>query len=201
MAATGHREALLDAAKRLLRERGYVNTTARDLVAASDTNLGSIGYHFGSKEALLNEALSELFVDWTRRMTGAASDPSASALERAGLSWREMLDAMADDRPLLQAFVDSLSPALRSPELRAQLAESYRATRREVAGVVAEALGADAVGAGADPEIIASFFIAVADGYVLQFLVDPSSCPSGDELVGALGSALAALAPGAATAP
>ena len=49
-----HRDALLDAAKSLLRERDYGNITARDLVAASNTNLGSIGYHFGSKEALLN---------------------------------------------------------------------------------------------------------------------------------------------------
>ena len=54
-----HRDALLEAAKRLLRERDYGNITARDLVAASNTNLGSIGYHFGSKEALLNEAIGQ----------------------------------------------------------------------------------------------------------------------------------------------
>jgi AcrR family transcriptional regulator len=50
----GHREALLAGARRCLLERGYARTTARDLVAASDTNLASIGYHFGSNEALLN---------------------------------------------------------------------------------------------------------------------------------------------------
>jgi len=33
------------------------NITASDLVAASDANLGSIGYHFGSIEALLNETI------------------------------------------------------------------------------------------------------------------------------------------------
>ncbi|MGH3839469.1 MAG: TetR family transcriptional regulator, partial [Pseudonocardiaceae bacterium] len=40
----GHREALLDGARRCLLERGYARTTARDLVAASGTNLASIGY-------------------------------------------------------------------------------------------------------------------------------------------------------------
>src|ERR1700679_3316457 len=56
-AGDSHRERLLQAAQALLREREYGNITARDLVAASGTNLGSIGYHFGSKEALLNEAV------------------------------------------------------------------------------------------------------------------------------------------------
>ncbi|NHW87893.1 helix-turn-helix transcriptional regulator, partial [Escherichia coli] len=45
----GHRERLLAGARNCLYERGYTRTTARDIVAASDTNLASIGYHFGSK--------------------------------------------------------------------------------------------------------------------------------------------------------
>src|SRR4051794_21864738 len=64
-ARPSHRDALLDAARRLLREKGYARTTARDLVAASGTNLASIGYHFGSKEALLNEAIQASFAEWT----------------------------------------------------------------------------------------------------------------------------------------
>ena len=36
-----------------LREKGYAHTTARDIVAASSTNLASIGYHYGSTKALL----------------------------------------------------------------------------------------------------------------------------------------------------
>src|SRR5271163_539930 len=59
-----HRTKLLEAAGRLLRERQYANITARDLVTASGTNLGSIGYHFGSKEALLNEAIGIALEEW-----------------------------------------------------------------------------------------------------------------------------------------
>lgn len=198
--AGGHREALLDAAKRMLRERGYANTTARDLVAASGTNLGSIGYHFGSKEALLNEALGELFDDWTRRVTDAGrADAAAGPLEQAAASWVAMLEAMPESRPLLQAFADSLGPTTRSPELRAQLAAQYAKTRRIVGGVVADALGPAAVEAGADPEVIASFFIAICDGLVVQYLLDPDACPDGEQLISALGAALSA-ATGAAPA-
>jgi AcrR family transcriptional regulator len=191
--AVSHRDALLEAAKRCLRERGYMNTTARDLVAESGTNLGSIGYHFGSKEALLNEALADLFAEWTRRITDAATaSATAGALERTAISWIAMLGSMPEQRSLLQAFADSLGPTTRSPQLREQLAARYQAVRAEVALTVADVLGPQAVADGADPEVIASFFVAVADGFVIQFLLDPERCPSGEQLVQALGSALQA---------
>ena len=55
----GHREQLLEGAKQCLLTKGYARTTARDLVAASGTNLASIGDHYGSKDALMNQALFE----------------------------------------------------------------------------------------------------------------------------------------------
>ena len=74
----GHREELLAAARRLLEERGYAHITARDLVAASNTNLASIGYHFGSKAALLNAAIEASFDDWTEQLAAIVmSDPDA----------------------------------------------------------------------------------------------------------------------------
>jgi len=55
----GNREELLVGAKRCLREKGLSRTTARDLSAASGVSLAAIGYHFGSKEALLSQAMIE----------------------------------------------------------------------------------------------------------------------------------------------
>src|SRR3954454_8219431 len=97
-----NRDALLRGAKECLRTKGYARTTARDLVAASGANLSSIGYHFGSKEALLAEAFDEVFMEWTGRLTGAAtSGPAESALERMGNSWRQMLAEMPRHESLM----------------------------------------------------------------------------------------------------
>ena len=60
----GHREDLLAGAVRCLREKGYGRTTARDIVAASGTNLASIGYHYGSTQALLNAAVFQAMEDF-----------------------------------------------------------------------------------------------------------------------------------------
>jgi AcrR family transcriptional regulator len=194
----GNREALLEGAKECLRTKGYARTTARDLVAVSGTNLSSIGYHFGSKEALLAEAFDEIFMDWTGQLTSAAAgDPSANALVRMAESWRESLARMPEHESLLLAFVESIGPSVRSPELREKLAEHYQRTREVVAASVRESLD-DAE--GADAETIASWLIAIHDGFMLQFLVDPARTPSGDELVSALGAGLAAAMKGSTTA-
>jgi AcrR family transcriptional regulator len=196
-----NRDALLQGAKRCLREKGYARTTARDLVAASGTNLSSIGYHFGSKEALLAEAFDEVFVEWTNQLTTAAlNDPSANALERLVASWKALLDTLPAHESLMLAYVESVGPSVRSEGLRKQLAEHYDRVRLEVAIAVKQSLGEDAMATGADPEIIASFLIAVCDGFMIQFLVDPARCPSGDQFVSALSAALtAALASAAQT--
>jgi AcrR family transcriptional regulator len=185
-----NRDALLRGAKECLRTKGYARTTARDLVAASGANLSSIGYHFGSKEALLAEAFDEVFMEWTAQLTAAATGaPAANALERMAESWRQFLAQMPQHESVLLAFIESIGPSVRSPELREKLADHYQRTRELVAESVRESIG-DAE--GADPEIIASWLIAVHDGFVLQFLVDPARTPTGEQLTTALGAALAA---------
>ena len=61
MAQPSHRDQLIKGAIKCLQTKGYAHTTARDIASASGANLASIGYHFGSKEALLNEAMIRLF--------------------------------------------------------------------------------------------------------------------------------------------
>ena len=67
----GHREDLLAGAMACLREKGYAHTTARDIVAASGTNLGSIGYHYGSTKALLNAAVLASVDEWGPQLGSA----------------------------------------------------------------------------------------------------------------------------------
>src|SRR5215467_14514709 len=100
----GHREDLLAGARRCLEERGYTRTTARDLVAASGTNLASIGYHFGSKEALLNGAMQQCFDEYIDQITKIVfADPGATPLQRVRASWSALVSTFEQHRPLLVA--------------------------------------------------------------------------------------------------
>ncbi len=75
-----------------LRTKGYSRTTARDIAKAADASLASIGYHFGSKEALLNEAITRTCEQWTTRLGEAAfAAESESPLGQMAASWVAML--------------------------------------------------------------------------------------------------------------
>ena len=173
---------------RCLRDKGYARTTARDLVAASDTNLASIGYHFGSKEALLNEAIAQGFRDWTDQVEGAMFAPaSASAAERFAMSLEETVGRFDELRPFLVSFVEAFPQALRSPPLREQLAAAYADCREACARMVTRALDEEGIAVD-EPgsRTIASLGMALTDGLMLQWLVDPEATPTAGDLMQAL---------------
>src|SRR3954463_5553225 len=115
MSRQTHREMLLVGARKCLEEKGYARTTARDIVAASGTNLASIGYHFGSKEALLNEAITQAFDEWTEQIGSIAmAAPDASPLDRVGATWVAFIDSFERHRMVLVAFIEALAQAERS---------------------------------------------------------------------------------------
>lgn len=53
----GTRERILDAAEELFAAKGYDGTSTRDIVAESGDTVGSVNYHFGTKDKLLGDVL------------------------------------------------------------------------------------------------------------------------------------------------
>jgi AcrR family transcriptional regulator len=169
-----NREALMEAAIRCLSERGYARTTSRDLAAAAGANLAAITYHYGSKDELLDQALVEGFRRWFETLLAdalAAGEQSDTALL---LRLARALEASFEtNRGLALAFLEALAQAERSPNLRRQLTKSYRNARAGLGPLLAEALALDEREA-AD---LASGMIAIADGLLMQWLVDPQQTP------------------------
>ncbi|NWH09686.1 MAG: TetR family transcriptional regulator [Alphaproteobacteria bacterium] len=52
MATTDARARILEAASRLFAERGFGETTVRDIIFRANVNIAAVNYYFGSKEAL-----------------------------------------------------------------------------------------------------------------------------------------------------
>jgi AcrR family transcriptional regulator len=121
----GNREDLLAGAKRCLLEKGYAATTARDIAAASGVSLAAIGYHFGSKDALMNEAVYLSVGDWAdevQRVMGAAA-AGATPRQRFELAMGHTLESFeGPGRALWAAQLELLSVAQHNEELRAFLA-------------------------------------------------------------------------------
>ncbi len=174
-----------------MRQSGRGDITARDLVAASNTNLGSISYHFGSKDALLDEAAKLVFEEWAQTVARTISaDPDAPPARRLARSLKMILDDFDAMRPYFLGFIQIVADSERSPETREQLIAHYRKQRDTVTAMITESLSHNI-----DPEDarhIASLLMSVSDGLMLQSLIDPDSAPTSRQLTLALGRALKA---------
>jgi AcrR family transcriptional regulator len=182
----GHREDLLAGAKRCIYERGYARTTARDIVAASGTNLASIGYHYGSKEALLNAALMEATGDWGDEMAAAIAAATAGAgdldpFRRFELAWDAVLASFEAHSQMLSAHFEAVAQAQHAKELNDFLASVLDEARYGLAELF--------YGMERGTEVawaVGSFLNAMLTGLMAQWLVAPSNAPTGRQLAAAL---------------
>jgi AcrR family transcriptional regulator len=181
MASKDTKAALLEAAKKLVVERGYAGTSVRELAAVAGTNLAAINYHFGSRENLLNEAMLEFFREWAGRSADVDVDPDAEPLKQLAARSRPVVEGIPDAQPAFVMALEALLQARRSPELHCRLVEHYAGLRR----MATEGMAATPRGSELPPrflEVVASYMIAVADGLQLQALLDPEVIPTADEL-------------------
>lgn len=181
VAAEETKKALLEAAKRLVLERGYAGASVRELTAAAGTNLGAVNYHFGSRENLLNEAMLEFFTEGARRSADVEVDPEAEPLKQLAERSRPMVEGIPGAQPAFVMALEALLQARRSPELHRRLVEHYATLR----GMATEGMAATRRGSELPPrflEVAASYMIAVADGLQVQALLDPDVIPTADEL-------------------
>jgi|SRR5438552_5333193 len=202
MAQPSHRDQLVKGAIKCLQSKGYAHTTARDIAAASGANLASIGYHFGSKEALLNEAMIQLFNRRNWKVGGSAfADEDATPLERLRALFVAAGKVLEAPRPLFVSFVEAIAQAGRSEDVRQQLAAHYRDARRATAEAIRAMFGPAAERLDGEPEVMAVLLLALFDGLVLQWLLEPDAVPSGEEqitaLIGTMALALAVDSPSA----
>ncbi|ASO21773.1 AcrR family transcriptional regulator [Actinoalloteichus hoggarensis] len=176
------RDDLLAGAKKCLAEKGYSATTARDIAAASGAHLGSIGYHFGSKDALMNAAVLSASSEWGDRVEAAvrAADAEEPAHRFATLM-AQVFAAIPGERDLLVASVQAFAQADFDESLRAALAEGFREGRAAFAsmtlGKAADEID-DRLGAG-----LGSVVYSLVTGYIVQSLIDPDSMPPVEDVV------------------
>ncbi|WP_181807242.1 TetR/AcrR family transcriptional regulator [Streptomyces shenzhenensis] len=153
------REALLNAAVRVVARGGLRKLTYRAVAQEAGTTHGLVVHHFGSRDALIEEALAH--ATRTSLNTSALEPGTGKAADfAAGVS--EMVTADPDK----QAFqYELLLEARRRPELLPHLRmlydEYFDATHRELSRIVSDGAGRP----------LARLVFAALDGLVLHQLV------------------------------
>ncbi|MFG6196242.1 TetR/AcrR family transcriptional regulator [Nonomuraea sp. JJY05] len=182
----GNREDLLAGARRCLEEKGWARTTVRDISAAAGVSMAAIGYHFGSREALLNAALVEAMREWGEQIGAAmaAVDEAATPDERFEALWERLIVSIGEHRTLWLANLEAMVQAEHSPELRDELVAGQREGRRGMAAHLVDGDEADI--AEREVRTVGSVHLALLLGVMTQWLNDPDQAPTGAEVLAGL---------------
>jgi AcrR family transcriptional regulator len=102
-ASEATRQQILDTALVMFRERGFEETTIREIAKRTGLSLGATYYYFNSKEALV-----AAYYDHTqhqhRERAGAAFAKAPNLKERLLAAYHTKIDAMEGDQRLLRAL-------------------------------------------------------------------------------------------------
>jgi AcrR family transcriptional regulator len=180
----GNREALLDGAEQCLYDKGYARTTARDIASSAGVSLAAIGYHFGSKEELLKQALRHSLERWGDEVGGVLRKPDFSIegnANRFAGAWQRVIESFEQSAKLWAVQFELLGVLEREPELR----ESFAPDTRQARLALAELFGAITED-DEEAEKIGAFYQALLAGMAAMWLGDPRSVPSGSDLLDAV---------------
>ena len=141
----------------------------------------------------MNEAVAETTRAW---MSAIEAEVWQDATEHPGEHLRRMFAATVDHfeelEPYLRSFVEAFPPALRSDDLRESMAGAYEDVRAAGAAML------ERIFENADPPVgleqrraLSSMLIALCDGLILQWLLDPGAVPDGEAMLAALSAVVA----------
>lgn len=182
----GNREDLLAGAVDCLKDKGWARTTVRDIAAAAGVNHAAIGYHFGSREALLTEAFIHAMEDEDLAFDTAvhAGAEDASPREHYEAFWRRTIEAYREHRKLWLASIEAAVQAEHSPRIRELLVYGLREGR---SGLVAGLLGIDEDTVDDHARrTVGSVQLALMSGVLMQLIIDPDNAPSAREIADGL---------------
>lgn len=193
----GNREDLLAGARRVIVERGVAKATARDIATEAGVSLAAIGYHFGSKEQLITEALMESLGDGIGDSMEAVVGETAALplLDGFAALWNRMPEVFAANREPLLASLDNTVRVLRDPEASRHLAE---AAGEGYLGIAEQLRAARPELSDEQVDAVAKLDFALVQSLGILWLLAPDRLPSGDELARAV-AVIAGAEPPAAT--
>ena len=181
------RDRIVEAAYKVLAEKGYDATTFKEIARAAEAAQGLIHYYFGSKDRLLLEVLKEAS-ERTREEMQRFVAALPEERPRRGMSVLAQQKHRVTRQPeWYRLRYELFALGVRKPDLLPGVGELLAQGRRGVGEVLGKLAGKQI----ADQEALSAVMLACFDGLALQRLVDPDFDLDGayrvlDQMVGSV---------------
>lgn len=165
------RQQILDAAARVISDRGLGEARITDIASAASTSAGLILYYFGSKDQLLSEALAsaeDRFYLHIFRSISTIEDPSQQLVELVAGSCPGTPRAHDGVDAEWRLWVELWARALHDPDVARRRAALDRRWRSTIADVVRTGQHRGVFVTDVDPHEFALELAALMDGLALQ---------------------------------
>ena len=177
-----NRDDLLAGAKKCLLEKGYSRTTARDIAQASGVSLAAIGYHFGSKDALMNEAMFQAIGEWGDQLEEAfaKAGPELSVQDRFTRVFDDVSATFDENQALWMASFELIIEIDRIPGAREMFRKAIPEARSGLANLI---LGIPEDEVGQDLEMgVGAVLYSLMAGLLIQRFAATERTPGGADL-------------------
>jgi AcrR family transcriptional regulator len=166
-------QRIIDAMRDSVARRGAAGSTFEHVAREAGVSRGLLHYYFGTKERLLIEVVrrdSELRIARLDQMLGEATTADA-VLDVLVKSLTDLID---NDPGFFLLLYELFSAGRRKPEIQHEVGQLFEATRSHVAKVLRVKEDEGILSLRFDAEAVVAYLLAVADGFALQALSDPS---------------------------
>jgi len=164
---------IVEAMRTSVAARGIAGSTFDQVAREAGVSRGLLHYYFGSKERLLLEVVRrECEVREARLEDSIAGAGNAEEVLEALVRSLEEILGEGLTGPVL--FFEILTQAQRQHEIAVELAELGRRLREAFAAALAAKARDGVLALQAEPDVVASFLLALADGIIVRRLSEPS---------------------------
>lgn len=170
------RERLVQAARELFPQQGYMGTSVDDIVARAESSKGSFYHHYPSKEALFLDLVQHRWQEQQGRLAEQIMQPGvAMSLRDLVARAMELMLETGQQAIWSPVYTEFWIMASRNGEVRAQLGPLLARWRDFLARLTGAMQAAGLVDAALNPGETAGFLINCYYGLLMQSLVDPAA--------------------------
>jgi len=169
---TSNRTRIIDAAGKLMADKGVKLTTLADIAREAGISRGTLFYYYASKNDLIYDILEKHLSDLTDAIFASLPRRRSSTADLASVLQSALTGLIQDENSgrinlylLQEAIIDN-------SDLKDRFAVKYQTWRELIAGQIARAFG---ISDSSRLSALGTILLAMIDGLTIQFLLAPQS--------------------------